>query len=374
VRNGRVVERDGGHDSVALGIIPPAAFGLLLSAEPTREIVSTLTAIRVEFPTGGKIMQAPRIMIVTPQKTGTHLMLELALATGYKAFGVIRASARTEPQFDAEQRLQIARLVFSETEVRDLEKQEADEFTRRTDEAWSALAWSWQRRLGQPVAARYGQAKYDSVDLVASNPKMSKTTFADTPPGMCWLWHELDVNAIDGSFIEEWASTGEPRIIFNYRDPRDVLVSMINFVDVENHLEYGNFCDRRIYNAIFRNMNSISEKISFAIRDRYFPIQLEFEKCLWMLYHPNVCKVRYEDLVGPEGGGSKERQHATVERILAHIDADVAPETICNRLYNTNAWSFRKGRPGAWRKTFNNANLRQFYAAYDDLLEQYGYE
>lgn len=318
---------------------------------------------------------APRVMIVSPQKTGTHLMLELALALGYKAFGAFRASARTEPEFDTAQRLQVARLVFSGDDFRELEGlQHTDEFARRTDEAWSALAWSWQRRLGQPVANRYGQAKHDSVDLIASNPRFSETAFNDTPPGMCWIWHELDPTAIDGSFIGEWFSTGEPRIIFNYRDPRDALVSLINFVDGQTAQGFGNFYERWIYNTIFRDMKSMPEKIEFALRDRYFLARDEFEKNLWMLHHPSVCKVRYEDLIGPEGGGSKERQRAAVERVLAHLDADIAPDVVCGSLYNTNAWSFHKGRLGAWKEAFSNANLRKFYAVYGDLLEQYGYE
>lgn len=318
---------------------------------------------------------APRIMVVSPQKTGTHLMLELALALGYRAFGAFRASARTEPSFDTAQRLQIARLVFSEQDVRELERApHADEFIRRTDEAWSALAWSWQRRLGQPVANRYGQAKHDSVDLIASNPRLSQTAFSDTPAGMCWIWHELDVTVIDGSFIGEWSDTGEPRIIFNYRDPRDALVSLVNFIDGQTPQGIGNFYERRIYNAIFREKKTISEKIGLALGDQYFPARHEFEKCLWMLHHPSVCKVRYEDLIGTEGGGSKERQRAAVERVLAHLDADIAPDAVCGQLYNTNAWSFHKGRPGAWREAFSSANLRQFFAVYGDLLEQYGYE
>jgi hypothetical protein len=318
---------------------------------------------------------APRVMIVSPQKTGTHLMLELALALGYKAFGAFKASPRTEPEFDTAQRLQVARLVFSEADVRELEQlQGSEEFVRRTDKAWSALAWSWQRRLGQPVANRYGQAKHDSVDLIASNPRLSETAFSDTPAGMCWIWHELDVTAIDGGFIGEWFETGEPRIIFNYRDPRDALVSLINFVDGQTSQGFGNFYERWIYSPILRAKKSMAEKIDFALRDHYFLARHEFEKCLWMLHHPAVCQVRYEDLIGPEGGGSKERQRAAVERVLSHLDADIAPELVCGPLYNTQAWSFHKGQPGAWKEAFSSANLRQFYTVYGDLLEQYGYE
>jgi hypothetical protein len=318
---------------------------------------------------------APRIMIVSPQKTGTHLMLELALVLGYKVFGAIKASARTEPEFDTAQRLHVARLVFSGRDLSELEQlQGTDEFVRRTDEAWSALAWSWQRRLGQPVANRYGQAKHDSVDLIASNPRLSETAFSDTPAGMCWIWHELDVTAVDGSFVGEWFDTGEPRIIFNYRDPRDALVSLINFIDGQTAQGFGNFYERRIYNAIFRDMKSMTEKISFALRDHYFLARHEFEKCLWMLHHPDVCKVRYEDLIGSEGGGSKERQRAAVERVLLHVNADIEPEVVSEQLYRRDAWSFHKGRPGEWKEAFSSANLRQFYTVYGDLLEQYGYE
>lgn len=319
--------------------------------------------------------QAPRVMIVSPQKTGTHLMLEMALALGYKVFGAIRASERTEPRFDIEQRLRLARLVFSDSDVRELERLKGTErFIERTDEAWSALAWSWQRRLGQPVANRYGQAKHDSVDLIATNPRLSETSFADTPPGMAWIWHELAVRDIDGDFVREWFDTGEPRIIFNYRDPRDVLLSLINFVDGKTPESFGNFYERRIYSALIGQYGSMSEKIDYALSDPYFLARGEFEKCFWMLHHPAVCKVRYEDLVGVEGGGSKKRQLAAVERVLDHLDADIAPEVVCRQLYNKNSWSFRVGRPGAWKTAFSAANLCRFSAVHGDLLEQYGYE
>lgn len=319
--------------------------------------------------------QAPRLMIVSPQKTGTHLMLELALALGYRVFGAIRSSARTEPEFDTAERLRIARLVLADDDYAELEPLVGTaEFARRTDDAWSALAWSWQRRLGQPVANRYGVAKHDSVDLVATNPRFSQTSFADTPAGMCWIWHELDVTAMDGSFISEWSDTGHPRLVFSYRDPRDVLVSLINFVDGQTAGGFGNFSERRIYHSIIREKRTMAEKIEYALRDRYFLARQEFEKCLWLLHHPAVCSVRYEDLVGPDGGGSAERQRAAVDRVLAHVDADADADLVRKQLYNTQAWSFHRGRPGAWREAFTAANLRQFYAVYGDLLEQYGYE
>jgi hypothetical protein len=318
---------------------------------------------------------APRVMVVSPQKTGTHLVLELMVALGYRAFGAIRPSPRNIPRFDTAQRRQIAALVLSAEDYQDLIKTEgSEEFIRRTDEAWSALAWSWQRRLGQPVANRYGQELHDSVDLIATNPRFSSTRFGDTPSGICWIWHELDITRVDGGFIGEWTDTGEPPVILNYRDPRDALVSLINFVDGQTPQGFGNFFERRVYNAILRQKRTMHEKLEYALRDQYFLAREEFEKALWLLNHPWVCKVRYEDLVGPEGGGAEELQRATVERILRHLGADVGPDDIAGQLYNTSSWSFHKGRTGAWREAFSSANLREFYRQYGDILEQFGYE
>lgn len=317
---------------------------------------------------------APRVMVVSPQKAGTHLMLELAIALGYKVFGSIRSSPRSEPRFDDDERRRIARLVLSDADYEAvLALDDHDEFVRRTDRAWWALAWGWQRRLGQPVANRYGQSTHDGVDAIATNPAFSSTRFADTPEGICWMWHELDVTAVDGSFVAEWCETGEPRIVFNVRDPRDVLVSLINFVDGRTSQGFGNFYERRIYHAILRAKPTMDEKIEYALRDRYFLARGEFEKCLWLLHHPSVCTVRYEDLVGPAGGASAGAQRRAVERILEHLGADVGPDLVCKQVYNPDAWSFHQGRPGAWMDAFSSANLRRFYEVHGDLLEQYGY-
>ena len=303
-------------------------------------------------------------MIVSPQKTGTHLMLELALALGYKAFGAFKASSRTEPAFDTAQRLQVARLVFSEEDVRELERlQGTEEFVRRTDKAWSALAWSWQRRLGQPVANRYGQAMHDSVDLIASNPRPLSLDLARTRRHRDRRWFHRGV-VRDRGAADHLQLPRPPRragVADQLRRWADIagLWELLRALDLQPH---------------FTRQDVDGREINFALRDHYFLARHEFEKGLWMLHHPAVCKVRYEDLIGPEGGGSKERQRAAVERVLSHLGADVAPELVCGPLYNAQAWSFHKGQPGAWKEAFSSANLRQFYTVYGDLLEQYGYE
>ncbi|MFF2079064.1 hypothetical protein ACFVXG_30470 [Kitasatospora sp. NPDC058162] len=299
-------------------------------------------------------------------------MLEL----DYRIVGATRPSERNIPVFDTAQRKKIAALVHSPEVLAEICSTEGTpEFVQRTDEAWSALSWSWYRRFGQPVANRYGQDRYDQVDITATNPRISSTRFDETPEGLCWIWHDLDISKVDGSFIGEWCDTAEPPVILNYRDPRDALVSLINFVEGKTPKGFGNFYERRVFNAILLGKSTMHEKIDYALRDPYFLARTEFEKSLWLLNHPGVCKVRYEDLVGPRGGGSRQVQVDTVGRVLQHVGAgDQDAEKIADRIYNTDSWSFHKGGTGGWREAFSPANEKLFNELYGDVLAQYGYE
>jgi hypothetical protein len=321
------------------------------------------------------VRSARQVLVISLQKTGTHLMQGLMVQLGYKMAGVPRPEPANIPHFDAEQRARIAALVLSEADHKELLTWAGtEEFERRTDEAWAALIWDWQRRLGQRVVNRYGQARYDFADRVISNDYLSHTRFADTPEGICWIFHELDLERVDGTFLAEWVQTKSPPIVFNYRDPRDTLVSLVNFLEGRTAQGYGNFYEFDVYHDILATKGSWEEKLDYAMRDPAFLGHDEFARSLWLLNHPAVCKVRYEDLAGPRGGGTAEAQLDAVSRLVRHIDCDADPREIAARVYDPGSWSFHQGRIGAWRDHFTERNLARFREQFGDILEQYGYE
>jgi hypothetical protein len=318
---------------------------------------------------------APRAMVISFQKSGTHLMQELMLELGYKMVGVPRPTPKNVPVFDDEQRKAIANLALSKLDYDELlELNDTEAFVGRTNDAWTALVWHWQRRLGQRVINRYGQTRIDFADAVITNPYLNYTRFADTPPGLCWMFHELDINRVDGSFLSEWVDTGNPPLVLNYRDPRDTIISMINFLEGRTKEGYGNFFEADIFSAILQSKKSWEQKIDYALQDPSFLGQGQFEAGIWLLNHPKVCKVRYEDLIGPRGGSSRDRQVEAVNRILHHIGSDRDAEAVAERVYNPDAWSFYRGRSGGWREKFTKRNLARFTAQFGDILDQYGYE
>lgn len=320
------------------------------------------------------MVQAPRVLVISPQKSGTHLMQGLMSKLGYKMAGVPRPTPDNTPRFDAEQLKAIAALTMSRSDLADFLQLEGNAaFEDRGQEAWAALGWNWQRRLGQRVVNRYGQTRYDFSDQAITNPHVNYTKFADTPRRLCWIFHELDLERVDGGFLGEWVQTGEPPIVLNYRDPRDTLVSMINFLEGRTRAGYGNFYEYDVFSRILASKPTWSEKLDYAMRDPAFPGKREFETSLWLLHDPNVCKVRYEDLAGPEGGGSRERQVDALQRLLRHVDADRDPERVGDTVYDRDSWSFYRGKSGAWREVFSDANQRRFHMQFGDVLEQYGY-
>ena len=318
--------------------------------------------------------RAERVLIISMQKSGTHLIQELMTALDYRIYGAARIAPEVSPVFDDEQRSAIARLVMNKDEYEALnEHGNADRFLELTDAAWESLAWTWQKRLGVPLVNRYGQEQMDFIERAPHHHQISSTRFVETPPNICWIFHELDSNKVDGKFLEEWSETGEPRIIFNYRDPRDVMLSFVNYLSGKTGRGFGNFSEFKVFSRILQSKDSLKEKLSYALRDRSFPGHGDLERAMWMLHHPKVCKVSFEELVGPSGGGTYQAQYTVIERILKHLGIAGNPEEFGNRIFNQNAFTFMKGQIGGWQDVYTSEHMYLFEKAFGDILEQYGY-
>ena len=72
-----------------------------------------------------------------------------------------------------------------------------------------------------------------------------------------------------------------------------------------------------------------------------------------------VLKLTFEDLVGPNGGGSAERQHAELARLCAWlgIGQDRIEQVVENLFGDTN--TFRRGQIDSWRNEVPPQVLRE---------------
>jgi hypothetical protein len=309
-------------------------------------------------------------------KSGTHILQELMVALGYGMTGSgVKLSPEILPVFSKESRWQIARLGYDDETITRLESSGEEEFTAATDRGWEALVTSWERRFAQPLASWYTQASLETGFAADVHRRAIGADFADTPPGVCWVINQLDITQVDGHFLHEWATTGQPRIIFNYRDPRDMVLSMVNFLLDKTGRGFSNYHDLLPFSQILKSKATLEEALAYAISDRCFIGAGHHERMLWLLNHPNVCKTSFEELVGPRGGGSAQAQAAALNRIFEFLGVTgTEPAQLAGRLFNPDVFSFYRGQIGGWREAFTPALRRLADDRFGEVLQAYGYE
>lgn len=102
---------------------------------------------------------------------------------------------------------------------------------------------------------------------------------------------------------------------------------------------------------------------------RQFLPYIKFKKCL---------TIRFEELVGEQGGGSRVAQLAAIKSIAQHIGRPASNDKVvevCNKLFGGSG-TFREGQIGSWKKYFTPEIKAAFKAmpGANQLLIELGYE
>jgi sulfotransferase 6B1 len=161
------------------------------------------------------------------------------------------------------------------------------------------------------------------------------------------------------------------------RDPRDVVVSGQHYVTSlrshDLHRRYTQVLttpDRRLMASI---VGFPADEHSRGLE----PIGARLQRYLAWRDDPRSLVVRFEDLIGPAGGGSAETQRATVVRIARHVGRELSPDRlgrVAGRVWSDRSSTFRSGRTGGWREHFTDEHRRAFKTIAGQLLIDLGYE
>jgi hypothetical protein len=322
---------------------------------------------------------AEHVLVVSLRKSGTHLLKEVMAGLGYALNGAV-SSADAQPRLLGRQTaLRVLGAVYTPDEIAVLKRsRDRPTIDRAVSRAVTVLNRAWSVRLGMPrTAAADSDPETDRL-TARELSRQSGYRFSDIPGGVCWFTHDLELAGVDENFLLKWADSGSPKIILNYRDPRDVLLSMVHFLAEKDAGRLGGFPEHVVYGDILKSVQDPRDRIGIALTDPGFPGSGSFERALWLLRHPRVCKVSFEALVGPDGGGSAAAQAREIEKITEFLDlADdmdpVGREALARRIFNRDSYTFRSGRTGAWREHFTPEHHALFELRYGDVLRQYGY-
>lgn len=165
-------------------------------------------------------------------------------------------------------------------------------------------------------------------------------------------------------------------IIFNLRDPRDVLVSWFYWLHPnsnksmhlhQNYMKkvYSYFTDDELINIFIRN-----DKFREV---EYNPIEY-FRLSRVLYFHPKVLNVRFEDLVGSNGGGSDDLQKKTIENIFNYLKIkNIDVDKIAKNSFDKTSETFRKGKIGSYKELLSPMQIKLFDELHGDIIKQYGY-
>lgn len=172
------------------------------------------------------------------------------------------------------------------------------------------------------------------------------------------------------------------RVIFMMRDPRDMLVSYVKWIfsGPDNFLiGYNkNFDDMFEYILVNGFIEYHNKEIKdFLTRgpctfgERYKQYLDGWKTC------PTILIIRFEDLVGAQGGGSDEVQKQVLLEIGRHLEFELSDQDIRfiqKRLFGGTP-TFREGLIGGWKKHFTperKALFKKYFPT--EYLIELGYE
>lgn len=160
------------------------------------------------------------------------------------------------------------------------------------------------------------------------------------------------------------------------RDPRDVIVSMCEWIKVMAPPSQG----QRFFSMT--EEEQIEELITapdLSMNGRYpfvFDTALGIRTALEWMENPSVLVCRFEDLVGPCGGGSEERQKEAIRKIAHHLLVPMDEHKlhlIAHSLFGDTC-TFRKGAIGSWKDVFTEKHKELFKERLGKELIALGYE
>jgi hypothetical protein len=161
------------------------------------------------------------------------------------------------------------------------------------------------------------------------------------------------------------------KVIFIYRDPRDQLISIMNWMR-EGEWSWLGASKLKETNHIIEELITGS-KYGFKAYEHAF---VRYETTVEDLSSSVLYFTRFENLVGDQGGGTKNAQINEILNLadFVGVELDYEDASVLADLTFGNTMTFRSGKIGAWKKYFTPKHKNLYKRSYQNELKRLGYE
>lgn len=195
----------------------------------------------------------------------------------------------------------------------------------------------------------------------------------DRVPGRSYMTGHLAYDRDLAAALE----SSDARLVLFIRDPRAVVVSMARYFRTN---------PRHNLHATVQRRFPDDEELRTAVIEgfeaddharRCVPMRQRLELFAPWLEEPGALVLRFEDLVGPRGGGSEAAQADAVARLAAHVGADLdadAVRHVAQRAFDPRSATFREGRIDGWRAHLTTSQLSRLEDECGEAARLLGYD
>ena len=174
------------------------------------------------------------------------------------------------------------------------------------------------------------------------------------------------------------------KVIFIYRDLRDVAVSHARWVTKEKRIF--------LHNS-YKQLSSFEEQLLYSINGIPLGTPLgsnisqpdigtDFSRWKGWINDSNALSIKFEDLVGERGGGDEAKRLSSIERIhdflnLRHSTHELKDQFSSSAMNPNDSHTFVKGGKGsigAWKLKFQSIHKEAFKKVAGNELIELGYE
>lgn len=206
------------------------------------------------------------------------------------------------------------------------------------------------------------------------NQPIPKELFSDALDALNDNYEYLVTHAVFSHEMEDLLKKRGAIVFFLVRDPRDWIISVINHPPISGVDIYGAPAGDLKFLSLDTN-----QKIDLIIEgtSKYYSVREVYDKFLAWNHSPICCSLRFEALLGPNGGAySKEEQLKELRKITQALNMDVSDEILIEAFEESFGTGviFSKGKAKSWKNYFTDKHKAAFKEKFGSLLVDLGYE
>ena len=239
---------------------------------------------------------------------------------------------------------------------------------------WQRAGINWRTSTALGNYARYFSK--DEVPVSVASPRMAKSgvvanLLSAAQDGEYIIGH-MPYSEEGNKLIQKYIS----KTITIIRDPRDMALSMLSHTrERPSHMAY-------MY--LYSQLKTDNERLTAVVNGydnkfgRLVGLEAMYRSMLsWGNQSGNIL-LKFEDLVGEQGGGDNAVQYDVVTRVLNHLElaGQMSDEKILSMGSESfgKTTTFRKGQIGKWTDLLDERDKALFKDAVNNLLVELNYE